>query len=173
MLFREEHKSQISFPDMEIYVRLPGHLQLLVNKFYIRSVSDDCSTIMMKAEDVCECISRNWDPVTGWHNLEEDIRELKLYIDVKNIRTDIHVHARNIRFYTWCRMFAELEFYPFPYKRCTCIRDGHIITTRESADDIVVWRKGIHVSSEYYERMYHNRLDVAYQCIMYLKSVRI
>ncbi|KAI3708068.1 hypothetical protein L2E82_37102 [Cichorium intybus] len=65
------------------------HLQLLVNKFYIRSVSDDCSTIMMKAEDVCERISRNWDPVTGWHNLEEDIRELKQYIDVKSIRTDI------------------------------------------------------------------------------------
>ncbi|KAI3739195.1 hypothetical protein L2E82_29594 [Cichorium intybus] len=114
------------------------HLQLLVNKFYIRSVSDDCSTIMMKVEDVCERISRNWDPVTGWHNLEEDIRELKQYIDVK-----------------------KLEFYPFPYKRCTCIRDGHIITTRESADDIVVWRKGIHVGSEYYERIWDHLLGGA------------
>ncbi|KAI3749499.1 hypothetical protein L2E82_20112 [Cichorium intybus] len=72
-----------------------GTLVGVLERFRI-CVSDDCSTIMMKAEDVCERISRNWDPVTGWHNLEEDIRELKQYIDVKSIRTDIRVHARNI-----------------------------------------------------------------------------
>ncbi|KAI3789302.1 hypothetical protein L2E82_02095 [Cichorium intybus] len=56
---------------------------------------------------------------------------------------------------------TELEFYPFPYKRSTCIRDGHIITIRESADDIVVWCKGIHVGSEYYERIWDHLLGGA------------
>ncbi|KAI3698538.1 hypothetical protein L2E82_42162 [Cichorium intybus] len=45
----------------------------------------------LRAEDVCERISRNWNPVNRWQNLEDDIRELKQYIDVKSIRTDIRL----------------------------------------------------------------------------------